>query len=194
MSSMSLRPLLWLSMLFLISACASTPCARFPQGTWCAAPLISTPPFYEQEQSVILEREGNRQQAIATVQWTTKAFEQTMLTPFGQLLYRLRFSEDRLSIERGALPFAFAPEYALLDVQTMIWPVALVQSRLPSDMRLIENAEQTHRQLFAGADLMAEVFVHADGSTELLHYLPSYRIVVTPISTRMTTTEAVENL
>ena len=190
----SLQRAFVLVVLTSISACASLPCARFHQGNWCAASLIATPPFYEQEQSVILEREGNRQQAIATVQWTPTVFEQTMLTPFGQLLYRLRYSNDQLSIERGALPFAFAPEYALLDVQTMIWPVALVQARLPSGMRLIENAEQTHRQLFSGEALMAEVFVHDDGSTELVHYQPSYRLVVTPLNTRMSATDATESL
>ena len=70
----------------------------------------------------------------------------------------------------------------------------MIQPRLPSGMRLTENAEQNHRQLFSGTELVAEVFVHGDGSTELLHYLPSYRIVVTPLSTQLTATEAIENL
>ena len=166
----------------MLSACASKPCVRTADGPWCAAALPTEPPFREQEQSLIMAREGVRQQAIAMVLWTPEFVEQTLLTPFGESLYRLRFQGETLEFERGALPFAFAPEYALLDMQLMIWPVALLRTTLPNGWRLESDASDG-RMLFDDQQLVAEVRVGADGQRHLIHHQRRYELWVTPLAT-----------
>lgn len=169
---------------FLLSACAHRPCIDTSGGQWCAAPLPATPAFAEQEQSIIMEREGDRQQAVASVSWTSQFIEQQVLTPFGQPLYRLRFEQDRLVFERGNMPFLFAPEYALLDMQLMIWPVELIEPQLPRDWRLEQDVLTGDRRLYERDQLVAEVRIADNGERHLIHHRRPYQLWVKPLSTR----------
>jgi hypothetical protein len=168
----------------LLAACAGStpPCLRLPEGRWCAAALPMVPPFLEQQQSLVLEKDGQRQQWLASVQWTPDALHQTVLSPLGQVLFELHYENGRLQFAQAA-PITLAPVPALLDLQLMIWPAELLRPQLPAGLTLQQDPASDGRQLWRAETLLAEVQVRADGTRTLIHHERGYRLEVRPLST-----------
>ena len=174
-----IRTPLLLSLLALLSACASTPCVRWAgSARWCAAPLPATPPFARSEDIVSADARGEKLMVLATTEWSATQFTQVVLTPFGQRLYRLQYDGQQVEFDAGLLPVPVKPEQSLLDIQLMLWPLSLLQAQLPSGWSLQEDAVTGARRLRAGDELLAEVNRLSADEVELIQHRLGYTVRV----------------